>query len=89
MTKVYPTKAGALNVHHPVAGAPRVEGVEWPYDVFTMRRLSDGSFTEDASKAYKPSFEAAAADKPAAPASPVKQPESMAAADKIDAIKSK
>jgi hypothetical protein len=52
--KVYPTKASALNAHHPTAGAPRVEGVDWPYDSFTCRRLTDGSFTEDASKAYKP-----------------------------------
>jgi hypothetical protein len=52
--KVYPTKASALNCHHPVAGAPSIEGVDWPYDTFTCRRLTDGSFTEDAAKAYKP-----------------------------------
>lgn len=54
MTKVYPTKASALNCHHPIAGAPRIEGIDWPYDTFTCRRLTDGSFTEDPAKAYKP-----------------------------------
>ncbi len=58
--KVYPTKASALNAHHPVAGPPRAEGVDWPYDSFTCRRLSDGSFTEDAAKAYKPAAPEAA-----------------------------
>jgi hypothetical protein len=57
MTKVYPTKASALNVKHPTAGAPKIEGTEWPYDSFTCRRLTDGSFTEDASKAYRPPAE--------------------------------
>ena len=51
--KVYPTKASALNVHHPIAGKPMVEGVDWPYDTFTCRRLTDGSFTEDPNKAFK------------------------------------
>lgn len=63
MTKVYPTKASALNAHHPIAGAPLIEGVEWPHDTFTCRRLSDGSFTEDPDKAYKPPA-AKAADAP-------------------------
>jgi hypothetical protein len=52
--KVYPTKASALNAHHPISGAPRVEGVDWPYDAFTCRRLSDGSFTDDPKQAYQP-----------------------------------
>lgn len=55
--KVYPTKASALNAHHPLAGAPRVEGVDWPYDSFTCRRLTDGSFTEDPKQAYQPPSE--------------------------------
>jgi hypothetical protein len=68
--KLYPTKASALNVHHPIAGKPLIEGVDWPYDVFTCRRISDGSFTEDETKAYKPPPEEAkaAAEKPAAAA---------------------
>ena len=65
--KVYPTKASALNAHHPIAGAPRLEGVDWPYDAFTCRRLTDGSFTEDAGKAYKPpAAPSGEAEKPAA-----------------------
>jgi hypothetical protein len=66
MTKVYPAKASALNVHHPIAGKPHVDGTDWPYDVFTMRRLSDGSFTEDSKKAYKPPAAEVEADKTAA-----------------------
>jgi hypothetical protein len=65
MPKIYPTKASALNVHHPIAGAPRMEGVEWPYDAFTCSRLTDGSFTEDEAKAYKPSPAGAEVAKPA------------------------
>jgi hypothetical protein len=57
MTKVYPTKASALNAHHPIAGKPLIEGSEWPYDTFTCRRLTDGSFTEDPAKAYRPTAE--------------------------------
>jgi hypothetical protein len=65
MTKVYPTKASALNAHHPIAGKPLVEGSEWPYDTFTCRRLTDGSFTEDPAKAYKPPASEVAEKKPA------------------------
>jgi hypothetical protein len=66
--KIYPAKASALKVHHPIAGAPHSDGRDWPYDVFTCRRLSDGSFTEDASKAFRPPPAEAspAPDKPAA-----------------------
>jgi hypothetical protein len=67
MPKIYPTKASALNVHHPLAGAPRLEGVDWPYDAFTCSRLTDGSFTEDETKAYKPPPASAEVAKPAAP----------------------
>lgn len=57
--KVYPTKASALNVHHPIAGKKHnSEGVIWPYDVFTCRRLTDGSFTDDPAKAFKAAAEA-------------------------------
>lgn len=69
--KVYPTKASALNAHHPSGAKSRSEGELWPYDVFTMRRLTDGSFTEDPSKAYKAAAEAtekSPAPKPAEPA---------------------
>jgi hypothetical protein len=57
--KVFPTKATALNVRHPIAGAAKLEGADWPYDVFTCSRLADGSFTDDPKKAFKPDkFEA-------------------------------
>jgi hypothetical protein len=73
--KVYPAKASALNVNHPIGGKPRLEGTEWPYDVFTCRRLSDGSFTDDASKAYKPTSESdAKGAQDAAPAAALAPP---------------
>lgn len=58
--KVFPTKATALNVRHPIAGAAKVEGSDWPYDVFTCSRLADGSFTDDPKKAFKPPVKPAA-----------------------------
>jgi|SRR5580704_4789862 hypothetical protein len=78
MTKVYPTKASALNCHHPIAGAPRIEGTDWPDDVFTFRRLADGSFTEDPAKAYKPPA-AAVSEKPADMPAPEKSAPTPAA----------
>lgn len=91
--KLYPTKASALNVHHPIAGKPRVEGVDWPYDVFTCRRISDGSFTEDEAKAYKPPPEEtrAVAEKAAASASepsPAADKPAAAATTKLQEIAS-
>jgi hypothetical protein len=69
LIKVYPTKESALNVRHPSAGAARVEGVDWPNDVFTARRLTDGSFTTDPAKAFKSaSMKKAASDLAAATA---------------------
>jgi hypothetical protein len=57
--KVFPTKASALNVRHPISGAAKIEGADWPYDVFTCSRLSDGSFTDDPKKAFKAASDSA------------------------------
>jgi hypothetical protein len=83
MTKVYPTKASALNVNHPIAGKPLIEGADWPYDTFTCRRLTDGSFTEDAAKAYKPPAAPAEAAKPAVSAEAAKSQDASATDAKL------
>jgi hypothetical protein len=73
--KVYPTKASALNVHHPIAGKPSSDGVDWPYDTFTCRRLMDGSFSDDPAQAFKQVPEITEKfTKPAEPAAAVKPP---------------
>jgi hypothetical protein len=64
IVKVFPTKATALNVWHPIAGKAKPEGAEWPYDVFTCSRLADGSFTDDPKQAFKPPPAKTPADKP-------------------------
>ena len=74
--KVYPTKASALNVKHPHGHQMTLDGVIWPRDSFTGRRLADGSVTEHPVLAYKlPAPEATAepvvSDKPAAEPGPV------------------
>ena len=51
---VYPTKASALNVKHPHGPQMTLDGVFWPKDSFTGRRLADGSATEDEAKVYVP-----------------------------------
>jgi hypothetical protein len=60
--KVWPTKASALNVAHPIDGKPKADGAMWEQDGFTARMLSDGIMTRDEGKAFKPA--------PAAPAQP-------------------
>jgi hypothetical protein len=51
---VYPTKASALRIVHPSHGPLKEgQGTSWINDGFTMRMLSDGLVTEDASKAYR------------------------------------
>ena len=77
--KVYPTKASALNAHHPTAGKPSLEGTDWPNDVFTCRRLTDGSFTTDPSKAYTQA--ASLTEKFTKPAEPAPAPGPAPAAD--------
>ena len=43
--KVYPTKASALNVTHPIDGRLVAAGSQWEDDGFTARMLSDGIVT--------------------------------------------
>jgi hypothetical protein len=53
MITVYPTKASALRIQHPSHGALKAgQGTSWPNDGYTMRMLSDGLVTQDASEAY-------------------------------------
>ncbi len=42
---VYPTKSSSLYLKHPTHGPMVAEGVYWPKDNYTCRRLSDGSVT--------------------------------------------
>lgn len=56
---VYPTKKSALLcVAHPNMGALTEDGVSWPLDGFTSRRLTDGSISTDKADAYKDSKDA-------------------------------
>jgi len=52
--KVYPTKASALNVKHPLGHPITIAGAEWPEDGFTFRMLAQGIFTEDPTLVYRP-----------------------------------
>ena len=80
--KVFPTKASALNAHHPSGAKSRSEGELWPYDVFTMRRLTDGSFTEDPSKAYRDA--AVSTERPSVAAKPAEPAAAPVAAKPAD-----
>jgi len=51
---IYPTKAGALNVIHPMDGKTKVGGTLWEYDGETCRGLVDGWITDDPAKQWKP-----------------------------------
>ena len=51
---VYPAKRSALHVKHPHGHKMKLEGVTWPKDSFTGRRLADGSVTIEKAKAYVP-----------------------------------
>lgn len=66
MTKitVYPVKAGALNIKHPIDGPLQATGSDWEIDGFTARMLTDQAITKDKAKAMKAPPQAA----PTAPA---------------------
>ena len=49
--RVYPAKASALNLRHPIDGKLGATGGEWTEDGFTARLLTDGAITRDAGAA--------------------------------------
>jgi hypothetical protein len=65
--KVYPKKASALNVKHPIDGQLKLEGSMWEQDGFTGRRLIEGAVTLNPDEVFKP---APAATAPAAEPAP-------------------
>jgi hypothetical protein len=54
---VYPTKASALNVPHPIDHKVKVGGSLWEYDGETCRGLVDGWITDDPAKQWTPDKE--------------------------------
>jgi hypothetical protein len=51
---VYPTKASALNIKHPIDGQLKAAGSQWENDGFTARMLSDKAVTTERTDAHKP-----------------------------------
>jgi hypothetical protein len=74
--KVFATKQSALGMKHPQYDAITADGVIWPKDVFTSRRLADGSITTDPTKNI-------AASKPAPAKAPVVSDSTSSAAKPI------
>jgi hypothetical protein len=51
--KIYPRKASALNVRHPIDGALRPAGSLWEDDGFTARMLTDRAVTTEEAAAWQ------------------------------------
>jgi hypothetical protein len=54
---VYPAKAAALNVSHPIDGRVKVGGCLWEYDGPTCSGIVDGWLTDDPEKQWHPDDE--------------------------------